>query len=640
MMGDRPGSTQPRWAAAPHWAALHGIVPDAQPPRGWVAGGSIEVGPVQVVAVARNDGPQDQSAEAVRAVETAFATALSILPSARHDLESSRGALTRGIVRRWEVGERRVDPGSPLQVTHLVVGLAGRHGVVLIGFGEGTGLIVLDDDVISLEQANARPHAGSLPLGSGPDTAARARTTRVSGQQQPRLLWVSTQPLDPAHDPRIETLEATVADLAERMHDIAETRPDHDPERSSGDDVVDPESGQADVQAQHVVGPGLPAWLRSALTCPVGQVAFAWPATPAALAAVRAGAQPAPSTVADTRSVLSPVAAVAASPGVVAGGDLPSVIEAPAAIDETTIPLVEATDHVDGAPVVVDAVPESEAWPDDAPMAPDDAPMAPNDAPMAPDDAPVAPNDAPMVPDDAPTASPAPWAWAEETSVLPAPVAFPAAAAEPVEATHPADDAASSLDVNQNHAAWRVTDEGRDEHAPEAWYSGHGYDDLGYDDDHENARRWKWPLAAVFTAALIASTSWWLLTGKTEDPSKPAPSPTASRMSASQTPSPTRSSSSPSATETSESPSPSSTPTPTPTPTRVPTRAPVRRPTVPVVVPTSALPTPEPTTPTNPPNTTPPPTTSTPTPTPTQTPTETSEPTPTNPETTAPAPSN
>ncbi|MCB1238725.1 MAG: hypothetical protein KDB30_03495, partial [Tetrasphaera sp.] len=193
-MGDRPGSTQPRWAAAPHWAALHGIVPDAQPPRGWVAGGSIEVGPVQVVAVARNDGPQDQSAEAVRAVETAFATALSILPSARHDLESSRGALTRGIVRRWEVGERRVDPGSPLQVTHLVVGLAGRHGVVLIGFGEGTGLIVLDDDVISLEQANARPHAGSLPLGSGPDTAARARTMRVSGQQQPRLLWVSTQP--------------------------------------------------------------------------------------------------------------------------------------------------------------------------------------------------------------------------------------------------------------------------------------------------------------------------------------------------------------------------------------------------------------------------------------------------------------
>lgn len=68
MMGDRPGSTQPHWAAAPHWAALHGIVPDAQPPRGWVAGGSIEVGPVQVVAVARNDGPQDQSAEAVRAV--------------------------------------------------------------------------------------------------------------------------------------------------------------------------------------------------------------------------------------------------------------------------------------------------------------------------------------------------------------------------------------------------------------------------------------------------------------------------------------------------------------------------------------------------------------------------------------------
>jgi hypothetical protein len=567
---------------------------------------------VQVVAVARNDGPQDQSAEAVRAVETAFATALSILPSARHDLESSRGALTRGIVRRWEVGERRVDPGSPLQVTHLVVGLAGRHGVVLIGFGEGTGLIVLDDDVISLEQANARPHAGSLPLGSGPDTAARARMMRVSGQQQPRLLWVSTQPLDPAHDPRIETLEATVADLAERMDDITEPRPDHDPERSSGDDVVDPESGQADVQAQHVVGPGLPAWLRSALTCPVGQVAFAWPATPAALAAVRAGAQPAPSTVADTRSALSPVAVVAAAPAVVAGGDLPSVIEAPAAIDDTTIPLVEATDHVDGAPVVVDAVPESEAWPDDAPMASDDAP----------------------------TASPAPWAWVEETSVLPASVAFPAAAAEPVEATHPADDAASSLDVDPNHASQRVTDEGRDEHAPEAWYSGHGYDDLGYDDDHEDARRWKWPLAAVFTAALIASTSWWLLTGKTEDPSKPAPSPTASRLSASQTPSPTRSSSSPSATETSESPSPSATPTPTPTPTRVPTRAPVRRPTVPVVVPTSALPTPEPTTPTNPPNTTPPPTTSTPTPTPTQTPTETSEPTPTNPETTAPAPSN
>lgn len=612
MMGDRPGSTQPHWAAAPHWAALHGIVPDAQPPRGWVAGGSIEVGPVQVVAVARNDGPQDQSAEAVRAVETAFATALSILPSARHDLESSRGALTRGIVRRWEVGQRRVDPGSPLQVTHLVVGLAGRHGVVLIGFGEGTGLIVLDDDVISLEQANARPHAGSLPLGSGPDTAARARMMRVSGQQQPRLLWVSTQPLDPAHDPRIETLEATVADLAERMDDITEPRPDHDPERSSGDDVVDPESGQADVQAQHVVGPGLPAWLRSALTCPVGQVAFAWPATPAALAAVRAGAQPAPSTVADTRSALSPVAVVPASPGLVAGGDLPSVNEAPAAIDESTIPLVEAADHVDGAPVVVDAVPESEAWPDDAPMASDDAP----------------------------TASPAPWAWAEETSVLPASVAFPAAGADPVEATHPADDAASSLDVDQNHASWRVTDEGRDEHAPEAWYSGHGYDDLGYDDDHEDARRWKWPLAAVFTAALIASTSWWLLTGKTEDPSKPAPSPTASRMSASQTPSPTRSSSSPSATEISESPSPSATPTPTPTPTRVPTRAPVRRPTVPVVVPTSALPTPEPTTPTNPPNTTPPPTTSTPTPTPTQTPTETSEPTPTNPETTAPAPSN